>query len=376
MLHNKLRRSGQDHEGPGFANALRDRLACGLAIIDDQQRLALLTGEAERILGLAAGQTLNASFEVLPVPLQEIIRDASSSGKPIQGCQIDLTVGRRGAITVHASAIPLQPGRKDAGVALVLNDMTATRRLEQQLQQLDRLANMGTLAAGMAHEIRNALVAGKTFIDLLLEKNRDTELTDIVRREIGRIDAIANRMLKYAGPARSAPKTVRLHEVLDHSLRLVQPQLESRLIALDRSFQAAPDLMNGDEYELQQAFVNLLLNALEAMGPNGTLTVATETLSAAAEPASLRETAKPPQLHITIKDTGVGIQPENMERLFEPFFTTKNTGTGLGLVITQRIIEDHYGAITVQSQPDRGTAFRIILPALDHAAERSGRARG
>ena len=150
---------------------------------------------------------------------------------------------------------------------LVLHDLTPARQLEERLEQLDRLANIGTLAAGMAHEIKNALVAGKTFVDLLLEKHQDAELVEVVRREMGRIDAIVSRMLKFAGPARPAFSEVRLHEVLEHSLRLVQPQLEGKAIVLSRSFQAAPDRVSGDDYQLQQAFVNLFLNALEAMGP-------------------------------------------------------------------------------------------------------------
>src|SRR5207245_8400399 len=167
-------------------------------------------------------------------------------------------------------------GRKLAAVAFLLADSHAAGRREQELRRLDRLASIGTLSASMAHEIKNALVAGKTFIDLLLEKHQDAELVEIVRREMGRIDSIVSQMLRFAVPAKPTFSTIRLHEILDHSLRLVQPQLEGKSISLSRSFQAASDLVNGDDYQLQQAFVNLFLNALEAMGPNGTLTVATD----------------------------------------------------------------------------------------------------
>ena len=132
---------------------------------------------------------------------------------------------------------------------------------------------------------------------------------------------------------------------------------------MNRSFLASPDVLHGDDYQLQQAFVNLFLNALEAMGPNGTLSVATNLLPASVVPASLPETAKGTQLRLTIQDNGIGIPPENMARLFEPFFTTKPNGTGLGLLITRRIIQEHRGAITVESQPDKGTSFQITLPA-------------
>ena len=172
----------------------------------------------------------------------------------------------------------MQTDRKASGAVVVLSDLTPARHLERHIEQLDRLATLGTLAAGMAHEIKNALVAGKTFVDLLLEQHQDTELVEVVRREMGRIDALVSRMLKFAGPGRPTFTQVRLHEILDHSLRLVQPQLDGKLVSLSRSFLASPDALHGDDHQLQQAFVNLFLNALEAMGPNGTLSVTTETL--------------------------------------------------------------------------------------------------
>jgi signal transduction histidine kinase len=224
-------------------------------------------------------------------------------------------------------------------------------QLEDRLAQLDRLASMGTLAAVMAHEIKNALVPGKTFIDLLLEKQPDAELGGLVRREMDRIDAIVSRMLRFGSPVRSGYGEVRLHEILDHSLRLVQPTLEDKSIALACTFEAASDRSQGDGYQLQQAFVNLLLNAVEATGPKGTLTVATESVSGA-----------PARVRVLIKDSGVGIAAEDMDRLFEPFFTTKPNGTGLGLSITRRIILEHGGEISVESEPGSGTTFHILLP--------------
>jgi signal transduction histidine kinase len=138
---------------------------------------------------------------------------------------------------------------------------------------------------------------------------------------------------------------------------------------LHRSLQAEPDVVQGDDYQLQQAFVNLLLNALEATGPDGTLTVMTEIAAGGGQsPAHLRSSR---QIQITIADNGEGIAPEHLDRLFEPFFTTKAEGTGLGLPITRRIIEDHHGTVTVQSRPKKGTTFRIILPAHSPAAAAS-----
>jgi signal transduction histidine kinase len=121
-------------------------------------------------------------------------------------------------------------------------------------------------------------------------------------------------------------------------------------------------MLHGDDYQLQQAFVNLFLNAVEAMGPNGTLSIATNLLPASTVPDSPPKAATGAQIQLTIQDNGVGIPPEHMARLFEPFFTTKPNGTGLGLLITRRIIQEHRGAISVESQPDKGTCFQITLP--------------
>lgn len=246
--------------------------------------------------------------------------------------------------------------------------MVAGRDFDHYMLRLDRLATIGTLTASMAHEIKNALVAGKTFIDLLLEKHQDTELVGIVRREMARIDSLVSGMLKFAGPERPVYAPTRLHEVLEHSLKLVQPQLDDKSIGLSRSFQAADDKVNGDDFQLQQAFVNLFLNAVEAMGPNGTLTVETQAMAPGEAAARLFPSGRRPPVLITIRDTGAGIAPEHIDQLFQPFFTTKPEGTGLGLAITRHIIQEHGGVIEAESKPGSGTVFRITLPALAASA--------
>jgi two-component system nitrogen regulation sensor histidine kinase GlnL len=313
---------------------------------------------------LSPDQAVLPPLAALPAALQTMARQALSSGKPPADRQIQLKKGNRGLATLQASGIPLQLARKDSGVVLVLNDLTPVQQIEHYIQQLDRLASVGTLAAGIAHEIKNALVAGKTFVDLLLEKNQDAELVEVVRREMGRIDALVSRMRRFSGPDRPAYSEVRLHEILEQSICFVQPQLEGKLVSVNRSFLASSDLLHGDDYQLQQAFVNLLLNAVEAMGPNGTLSVATNLLPASTLTDGPPEAATGTQIRLTIQDNGIGIPPEHMARLFEPFFTTKPDGTGLGLLITRRIIQEHGGSITVESQPGQGTCFQITLPVL------------
>jgi signal transduction histidine kinase len=206
----------------------------------------------------------------------------------------------------------------------------------------------------MAHEIKNGLVAIKTFIELLLQKDHDAELAGVVVRELHRIETIANQMLRFAAAGRSASATVRIHDLLDHSLRLGEHQMNSKLISLTRDYKAVPDLVRGDEYQLQQAFMNLLFNAVEAMGDNGILTVNTAIVGTGPDEKFLQ---------IQILDNGVGIAPENLKRLFEPFFTTKKNGTGLGLAISQRIVQEHHGIISAYSEAGKGSTFTVSLPA-------------
>jgi signal transduction histidine kinase len=242
---------------------------------------------------------------------------------------------------------------------LVFDEGSSVSHLEEHIERLNRLASLGTLAASMAHEIKNALVAGKTFIDLLLENNQDAELAQVVRRELGRIDGMVSRILRFARPGEFRSRKVHLHEILEHSLRLVEPLMETKPVSVTKSLMAVEDVVDGDEHELQQAFVNLLLNAVDAVGPNGKITVATRLAAAGPDP----QCASTAKLHITIHDTGTGIAPEHMKRLFEPFFTTKPSGTGLGLAITRRILLQHRGEISAQSPPGEGTTFTILLPA-------------
>jgi signal transduction histidine kinase len=230
----------------------------------------------------------------------------------------------------------------------------STQLSEEKMQRLDRLASLGLLSAGMAHEIKNGMVAIKTFVDLLAIKNPDAELTEVVGRELQRINGIVTQMLRFAAPKSTQFATVKIHEVLDYSLRLLQHQTSGKLTSVKRDYRAGPDTVRGDDAQLQQAFMNLLLNALEEMGMNGTLTVSTEI----ADGESGARLVK-----IQIQDTGAGIAPENLAKLFEPFFTTKKSGTGLGLAISHRIVLEHHGTIQVQSEINKGSTFSIFLPA-------------
>jgi len=252
--------------------------------------------------------------------------------------------------------VPQKPG--DEG-SLDGREKTASGKssaiLDENLQRLDRLANLGTLSAGIAHEIKNALVPIKTFVELMLEKSDDRELAITVEREVKRLDSMVSQMLRFASPKPTAFTAVQVHDVLDVSLRLLQYQITGKMITVTRDFRAVPGIVRGDEAQLQQVVMNLLLNALEAMGTNGALTISTEI----AEGDGGAHLVK-----IQIHDTGIGIAKENLDHVFEPFFTTKRNGTGLGLAISQRVAREHHGGIEAQSERGKGSTFIVSLPLM------------
>src|SRR5665213_920873 len=171
-----------------------------------------------------------------------------------------------------SSGIPEKVSGSAAG-----NPSAAKGDVRQNLQRLDRLANLGLFSASVAHEIKNGLVAINTFVEVLLENGEDCEMAEVVRRELKRIDGLATQMLRFAVPRPASLLPVNVHVLLDHSLRLLEHQMKAKMISLKRYYQAAPETVRGDESQLQQAFMNLLLNAVEAMGSGGELTAATET---------------------------------------------------------------------------------------------------
>ncbi len=336
------------------ASLLQECLAYEVLVAGARGRLVTCTPEAAALLRIPMTRLQNAPVKSLPAPFPKLIREAARSGQPVTNLEIRLKTSRRDAVTLRASILPVK-SRTQPQVVVVLNNLTSVPVFEQNMRRLDRLASLGTLSASMAHEIKNGLVAIKTFIDLLMQRGQDTELTEVVGRELQRINAIVTQMMRFAAPKKTAFATVHVHELLDHSLRLLHHQIAGKLISLQRRYQARTDMVRGDDVQLQQAFMNLLLNALEAMDAKGALTVATETLEG-------KRGARLMRIHI--QDTGVGIARDKLERLFEPFFTTKKSGTGLGLAISQRIAQEHRGTIQAQSEVNRGSTFSLSLPVL------------
>lgn len=339
--------------------ALGDLLQPETIAVDSLGQVLSASPEARKLLSLGASTDL-------PATLHQLVQTTVASKERVVVPELQIQTGIGPASKFHVSVLPLSIPGQDLFI-ITLTNVTGLARLRQSVERLDRLATIGTLSAGMAHEIKNALVAVKTFIDLLLEKNKDDELAEIVGREMSRVNNIVRQLLKFGSSTPPTRARVQLHDVLEHSLRMVQHQLDGKLISLNRSFNATHDAIHGDNHQLEQVFVNLFLNAVDATGVNGSLTVHTEFLPTTPHDIAPPQRAGQPHVRITVADTGAGIAPENLDRLFEPFYTTKSNGTGLGLPITRKIIHEHDGLITVESKPNRGTTFSIVLPAGPHA---------
>lgn len=334
---------------------LDQSLDAGLIILSRDLKVLTLSDAARSILNLGDGLLTFADF---PKALQRVLREESGAEGSCVAVQIPGPDATSRCIKVTVTPIPDGNGKSNGFVAQV-QDTESALQLEKNLRQLDRLASIGTLSASMAHEVKNALVAIQTFIDLLISQNQNAQLADLVGRELKRINSIVSQMLRFGGPAKPKLATIHLHQVLEQSVTLVQHHLEGRRIQLELNLQAALDTIRGDAYQIEQAFLNLLFNALDAMGANGTLHVSTSVMG-------LERSAAPNSaaIEITIKDNGIGIPSENLKRLFDTFFTTKPNGTGLGLPITRRIVEEHHGTISVSSEPHQGTQFTIRLPLV------------
>jgi signal transduction histidine kinase len=227
------------------------------------------------------------------------------------------------------------------------------RKTEAQLIRSEKLAALGQLAAGFAHEIRNPLTSINILIHSMREKppSGDSYKEDfkVIEEEIHRINEIVDQFLRFAKPAPPLLEKTEVSSIFEETLQLLRPQIEKQLIVVEKEFQPLPIILI-DREQMKQAILNLLLNAIQAMPGAGHLTLKGQN------------SEDGQWIHLSIQDSGVGIPGEDMNKLFDPFFSTKEGGIGLGLSIAHRIIDQHHGKIEVESTPGEGTLFTVWLP--------------
>jgi PAS domain S-box-containing protein len=354
----------------GYTDNILTSLTNGIVTIDLDGRVVTLNPAAELMTGFfkgeIAGRYCTEVFAHTP-QIGDILMETLASRAPF--ATIPLTLRRRNgsSLPVEFGTAPLKGGEgKELGVIGVFRDLTFVRRLESQLRRSDRLAALGTLAAGLAHEIKNPLTSLLTFSRHLPRKFDDEHFRrrfeSVVPRELERINGIVERLLELARPSPLQFAMIRLPALLERAVELYANEIEAKQISVVRKYARDLPSIQADPELLYRALVNLVINALEAMEPGGCLTLRAGWSDGGEElvPAGRRVAYR--RVRIDVEDTGGGIPVDDGDRIFNPFFSTKEGGTGLGLALAHKVVEDHGGVINFRSVPGRGTTFSIVLP--------------
>ena len=244
------------------------------------------------------------------------------------------------------------------GAVTVIADLTEKKRMDDYLLRVEKFAALGRIAAGIAHEIRNPLAGIYTTVQNLEDEFREDDLrkTDLknIMQEIDRVEHLIREVLDLVRPVPLQIEDFDIHDLLSTTLSLLKKEMAGKKIELRTEYGAGYPVISADPNRLRQVFLNLTINAIESINGGGKITVRTD--------AAKRGDRDGEWIAIDIIDNGIGIPAKHMSRIFDPFFTTKNGGTGLGLTVTHKIIEEHNGMIEVESQADQGAAFRVLLP--------------
>jgi len=357
-----------------FNEDILESLDSGLAVVDAADRVVRWNRALEKLCGVrhdeAVGRTLDELFSTGLVDALRAARRDQPAGTTLFRLPLGLARGRTDRdVLVNLAVVPMQGervGEPVEGSILVFEDVTGRARLEEQLQISEKMASIGLLAAGVAHEVNTPLTGISSYTQMLLSNanpdNPDTRLLEKIERQTFRAAKIVNGLLTLArgGRAPDEHAPVDVNAVLNDVLSLLEHQLKAVNIQVRRELSPQPPVVMGMEHKLQQVFLNLIINARDAMPKGGWLSIVTRTGPAGAV--------------IEIGDTGAGIPAEQLSRIYDPFFTTKllGQGTGLGLSITYGIVREHDGAITCDSRVGEGTRFIITLPIAQAARAASG----
>jgi two-component system sensor histidine kinase PilS (NtrC family) len=361
----------------------------GILTLDLQGSLTSWNPAAEQITGYPYDEARQRWQEIFGDSFQELFSRADSlRQRPLRfNGQIVKKDGARAVLGMTASLLK-DDSNAVRGTILTFQDITKLVEMEEQIRRQERLATVGSLAAGIAHEIRNPLASLSGSIQVLQSeltlKDDDKRLMDIVVRETDRLNGIITDFLEYARPKPAQTERVDLRLLLDETIALLANSRPSGAdIRIAATEVAARLELKGDARRLRQVFWNLLINSCQAMPEGGAVRISAQRASRAefevqnsGAQTPIRETPNPGPdagfLEISVADTGPGIPREHLDRIFDPFFTTKTGGTGLGLAIAYRIVEDHQGTISAVSEPGMGARFVIRLPLSGDAGREGG----
>jgi PAS domain S-box-containing protein len=355
ILYNRLSRANI------YRESLLTNSPCGVISLDEEGRITIFNNEAEELTGKNGQKAIGKLYHaVLPEQIAEKVKETFKNKKEIKNVELTLLArdGQKKEINLNTSTFSDLTGVL-LGVQIIISDITQIKQLEEEVRRADRLASLGVMAAGIAHEIKNPLVSIRTFIQLLPQRYNEKEFREnfaaLTKKEVERINNLVEQILLFAKPRVAFFKPVNIIDIIKSTLLLFSAQLTDKEIKIKAYYSADDIIIRGDEEKLKQAFLNIFLNSREAIVSNGVISINV-----------IREEGK---VKVSVKDSGCGIKRDVIDKIFEPFFTTKEKGTGLGLSIVTRIVDEHNGRIRIDSEKGKGTEVYIELPEIKEKKE-------
>lgn len=342
-------------------------LSEGVIGIDAGVVITVYNQAAERISGLSRTLTVGKPLKdvfLKDVWLIDMLEKTLREGKVFIGHEnaIHQRLGGAVPISVTTSRL-LDPIGEIIGAAALLRDLSGIKSIQEESVRKDRLAFLGTFAAGVAHEVKNPLGGIRGAAQLLSRKVKENGLmqyTDIIVREVDRLNKILDEILDFANPRRISPLPINIHEALDTVIFLGSGMAQEKGVCIIKNYDPSLPAVLGDKEHLTQVFLNLVKNSIEAVDKNGEIIVNTRILTDFHLVEGGYKSGK--MASVEVKDNGCGISKEDMENIPTPFFTTKAKGSGLGLALSFRIIKEHGGFFKIDSAPGKGTAVTVFLP--------------
>lgn len=321
----------------------------GVVAVDAGGQVTMFNRAAARLTGLAADQARHSPLDVLPEALSEPLRRTVADGEARTLPEISLAAGDTTRPIICTTSPLRDPAGGILGAVAVFSDLTPLKELEVERQRAERLGYFEALASGIAHEIKNPLVAIKTFAQLIPRRHEDARFVDefsrVVTREIGRMERLLERLRALSRPGERPRHPLDLRAPLLEAAEFLRPGFEEKRVTLTVRLAEAAAMVRGDHGELEQLFLNLIMNAHEATPPGGAVEVDL--------------TADAGHVGVAIADSGPGIPPDLLERVFDPFFTTKQHGSGLGLTICAGIAAAHGARLRAANRPSGGALFTV-----------------
>ena len=347
-------------------------MGSGLLVTDRDGRIWMINQHGQATLGVAADQVVGKR-----------LLDVFPGGGPLLDVQVDTILRELDLPAPDGHTVPLgfnnsrllDAEGQPEGTILIFRDLSDLRAIRAEGRRKDRLAAIGEVAAGVAHEIRNPLFGISSVAQILMTEVKfdpvHQELLAAMRAEIKRLNALVEDLLHYSRPSKLLRTPQALEQIWDEILGMAREELAGAKVEVVRDIGDALPMVPADGDKLRQVFLNLLKNAIQATAPGGRITIRLQRARRGAMPASVQHSlelqagaGEPSREYLlsVVSDTGVGIPAADLDRVFDLFFTTKSTGSGLGLAICRRIVEDHGGAISIQSTEQVGTTVTVALP--------------